>query len=94
MDFRDYDFIKEGQKKADQFKTHYIKLRYEGKLLNLAIIKNQCDPETGYMYLVDEETQEHYSAMKTKGKITITSKVEKIYGLSYDEYLEIKKQDN
>lgn len=89
MDMRNDPAVKAGQKKADRFKPKLIKRYFDGQYRMFNVLEYTYEPDTGYIALIDEETNEWYNGSCIDGKIKVRNKIEMVYPESYEEFLYI-----
>lgn len=51
------------------------------------------EPDTGYIALIDQETDEWYNGSCIDGKIKVRNKIEMVYPRSYEEFIYIMYGD-
>lgn len=93
MDMRNHPAIKAAQKKADRFKPRLIKRYFDGKYRTFNVIDSMYEPDTGYIALIDQETDEWYNGSCIDGKIKVRNKAEVVYPRSYEEFIYIMYGD-
>lgn len=81
------------QKKADRFKPKLIKRYFDGKYRTFNVLEYTYEPDTGYITLIDQETDEWYNGSCIDGKIKVRNKAEVVYPRSYEEFLYVMYGD-
>lgn len=93
MDMRNHPAIKAGQEKADRFKPKLIKRYFDGGYRTFNVLEYTYEPDTGYIALIDQETNEWYNGSYMDGKIKVRNKAEVVYPRSYEEFLYIMYEE-
>lgn len=89
MDMRNDPAVIAAQKKADRFKPKLIKRYFDGEYKTFSVLDYTYELDTGYIALIDQETNDWYNGLCFDGKIEVKSKTEVVYPRSYEEFLYI-----